>query len=43
MRVALAVRMMHTWTSVPDHVTYLSVGVDPGQVPPTGYVNPEIN
>lgn len=32
----------HIWTAIPDHVTYLSVRVDPDQVLPTGYVNPEI-
>jgi hypothetical protein len=33
---------MHAWTSIPDHVTYLSIRVDPDQVLPAGYVNPEI-
>jgi hypothetical protein len=34
---------MHAWLSIPDHATYLSIRVDPDQVLPTGYVNPEIN
>ena len=41
--VTIPAGVMHTWTSIPDHVTYLSVRVDPDQVLPTGYVNPEIN
>ena len=41
--VTIPAGLMHAWTSIPDHVTYLSVRVDPDQVLPTGYVNPEIN
>ena len=41
--VVIPAGMMHTWLSIPDHVTYLSIRVDPDQVLPTGYVNPEIN
>ena len=41
--VVIPAGLMHTWTSIPDHVTYLSVRIDPDQVLPTGYVNPEIN
>ncbi len=41
--VIIPAGLMHAWTSIPDHVTYLSVRVDPDQVLPTGYVNPEIN
>ena len=41
--VIIPAGMMHAWTLIPDHVTYLSVRVDPDQVLPTGYVNPEIN
>ena len=41
--VTIPAGVMHTWTSIPDHVTYLSVRIDPDQVLPTGYVNPEIN
>ena len=41
--VTIPAGLMHTWTSIPNHVTYLSVRVDPDQVLPTGYVNPEIN
>jgi mannose-6-phosphate isomerase-like protein (cupin superfamily) len=40
--VVIPAGLMHTWTSIPDHVTYLSIRVDPDQVLPTGYVNPEI-
>jgi mannose-6-phosphate isomerase-like protein (cupin superfamily) len=40
--VVIPVGAMHAWTSIPDHVTYLSIRVDPDQVLPTGYVNPEI-
>jgi mannose-6-phosphate isomerase-like protein (cupin superfamily) len=40
--VVIPVGMMHSWTSIPDHVTYLSIRVDPDQVLPAGYVNPEI-
>jgi mannose-6-phosphate isomerase-like protein (cupin superfamily) len=40
--VVIPVGAMHSWTSIPDHVTYLSIRVDPDQVLPTGYVNPEI-
>ena len=41
--VTIPAGLMHAWTSIPDHVTYLSGRVDPDQVLPTGYVNPEIN
>ncbi len=40
--VVIPVGTMHTWTRIPDHVTYLSIRVDPDQVLPAGYVNPEI-
>jgi mannose-6-phosphate isomerase-like protein (cupin superfamily) len=40
--VIIPAGMMHAWTSIPDHVTYLSIRVDPDQVLPAGYVNPEI-
>ena len=40
--VVIPVGVMHAWTSIPDHVTYLSIRVDPDQVLPAGYVNPEI-
>ena len=32
----------HIWTSIPDHVTYLSIRVDPDQVLPAGYVYPGV-
>jgi mannose-6-phosphate isomerase-like protein (cupin superfamily) len=41
--VIIPAGMMHAWTSIPDHVTYLSIRIDPDQVLPAGYVNPEIN
>ena len=41
--VVIPAGLMHAWTSIPSHVTYLSVRVDPDQVLPAGYVNPEIN
>lgn len=40
--VVIPVGAMHAWTSIPDHVTYLSIRVDPSRVLPAGYVNPEI-
>lgn len=40
--VVIPAGMMHTWTLIPDHATYLSIRVDPDQVLPAGYVNPEI-
>lgn len=40
--VVIPAGMMHTWTSIPDHVTYLSIRIDPDQVLPAGYVNPAI-
>jgi hypothetical protein len=41
--VTIPAGLMHAWTSIPDHVTYLSVRIHPDQVLPAGYVNPEIN
>ena len=41
--VIIPAGMMHAWTSIPDHVTYLSIRIDPDQVLPAGYVNPEID
>ena len=32
--------VMHAWSQIADHVTYLSVRPDPGRVLPGGYVNP---
>lgn len=40
--VIIPAGMMHAWTEIPDHVTYFSIRVDPDQVLPAGYVNPEI-
>lgn len=40
--VIIPAGLMHTWTEIPDHVTYLSVRVDPDLHLPAGYVNPEI-
>ena len=41
--VVIPAGLMHAWTSIPDHVRYLSVRIDPAQVLPTGYVDPEID
>lgn len=41
--VIIPAGIMHAWTSIPDHVTYLSIRIDPDQVLPAGYVNPEID
>ena len=32
--------VVHAWSQITDHVTYLSVRPDPGRVLPGGYVNP---
>jgi hypothetical protein len=32
--VVIPAGLMHTWTLIPDHVTYLSVRIDPDQVLP---------
>lgn len=32
--------VLHAWSQIQDHVTYLSVRPDPGRVLPGGYVNP---
>ena len=32
--------VLHAWSQITDHVTYLSVRPDPGRVLPGGYVNP---
>lgn len=41
--VIIPAGVFHAWTSIPDHVTYLSVRVDPDQHLPAGYENPELN
>ena len=41
--VIIPAGLFHTWTSIPDHVTYLSVRVDPDQHLPAGYVHPDLN
>ncbi len=41
--VIIPAGVLHSWTSIPDHVTYLSIRVDPDQHLPAGYVNPEID
>lgn len=38
--VVIPAGMLHGWSEVPDHVTYLSVRPDPDRVLPAGYVNP---
>ena len=32
--------VLHVWTEIPDHVTYLSIRPDPDRVLPGGYVSP---
>jgi hypothetical protein len=34
---------LHTWLSIPDHVTYLGIRPDPAHVLPAGYVNPAMD
>ncbi len=41
--VIIPAGVFHAWTSIPDHVTYLSVRVDPDQHLPAGYVHPDLN
>lgn len=40
--VVIPAGTLHSWTSIPDHVTYLSIRPDPHGVLPEGYVRPEI-
>jgi len=40
--VVIPAGTLHAWTSIPDHVTYLSIRPDPHNVLPAGYVRPEI-
>jgi len=40
--VVIPAGTLHAWTSIPDHVTYLSIRPDPHGVLPEGYVRPEI-
>lgn len=40
--VVIPAGTLHSWTSIPDHVTYLSIRPDPHAVLPAGYVRPEI-
>jgi len=32
--------VLHAWSQIPDHVTYLSIRPDPDRALPAGYVNP---
>ena len=41
--VIIPAGVFHTWTSIPDHVTYLSIRVDPDQTLPAGYVHPDLH
>jgi len=34
--------VLHAWSQITDHVTYLSVRPDPGRVLPGGYVHPSL-
>lgn len=38
--VVIPAGVLHGFTEVPDHITYLSVRPDPDRVLPAGYVNP---
>jgi hypothetical protein len=40
--VVIPAGTLHTWTEIPDHVTYLSIRPDPHGVFTAGYVNPQI-
>jgi hypothetical protein len=40
--VVIPAGTLHSWTSIPDHVTYLSIRPDPHAVLPAGFVRPEI-
>jgi hypothetical protein len=40
--VVIPAGTLHAWTSIPDHVTYLSIRPDPHGVLPAGYVRDEI-
>ena len=34
--------VVHAWTDIEDHVTYLSIRPDPDMVLRSGYVNPAV-
>jgi mannose-6-phosphate isomerase-like protein (cupin superfamily) len=40
--VVIPAGTLHSWTSIPDHVTYLSIRPDPHSELPAGYVRAEI-
>jgi mannose-6-phosphate isomerase-like protein (cupin superfamily) len=40
--VVIPAGTLHSWISIPDHVTYLSIRPDPHSALPAGYVRPEI-
>ncbi len=41
--VMIPAGVLHSWTEIPDQVTYLSFRPDPHGVLPAGYVHPEID
>ena len=41
--VVIPAGTLHSWTSIPDHVTYLSIRPDPHGALPAGYVRPGID
>lgn len=38
--VVIPAGLFHAWTNVPDHVTYLSMRLDPDRTLPAGYLHP---
>ncbi len=40
--IVIPAGVLHGWSEIPDHVTYLSVRPDPDRVLPAGYVNPAL-
>ena len=38
--VVIPAGLFHAWSEVPDHVTYLSMRLDPDGTLPLGYIHP---
>ncbi len=38
--VVIPAGLFHAWSEVPDHVTYLSMRLDPDETLPDGYIHP---
>ena len=38
--VVIPAGLFHAWSEIPDHVTYLSIRVDPDRTLPAGYLHP---